>query len=71
MRRRRRATREQCSKAIEAVHDLRWGSGFVENARKAHTGLDAVSAEIEVPEPLRRKLDELRAQTKKESREPR
>ncbi len=26
------------SKAMEAVRDLRWGSGFVENAVKAHTG---------------------------------
>jgi Phage integrase family len=28
------------SKAMEAVRDLRWGSGFVENALKAHTGLE-------------------------------
>ncbi len=52
------------SKAMEAVRDLRWGSGFVENALKAHTGFEPVSLETEVPEPLRRKLDELRAQSK-------
>ncbi len=28
------------SKAMEAVRDLRWGSGFVENAVKAHTGFE-------------------------------
>jgi len=30
------------SKAMEAVRDLRWGSGFVENAVKAHTGFEPV-----------------------------
>jgi hypothetical protein len=30
------------SKAMEAVRDLRWGSGFVENALKAHTGFEPV-----------------------------
>jgi hypothetical protein len=35
--------------------------------RKAHTGFEPVSAETEVPEPLRRKLDELRAQSKKKA----
>ena len=30
------------SKAMEAVRDLRWGSGFVENAPKAHTGFEPV-----------------------------
>ena len=34
--------------------------------RKAHTGFEPVSPEAEVPEPLRRKLDELRAQSKKQ-----
>jgi hypothetical protein len=33
------------------------------------TGLELVSAETEVPEPLRRKLDELRAQSKKRADE--
>jgi hypothetical protein len=36
---------------------------------KAHTGFEPVSAETEVPEPLRRKLDELRAQSKKKADE--
>jgi len=40
-------------------------SRVVELERKAHTGFEPVSAETEVPEPLRRKLDELRAQSKK------
>ena len=53
-----------------AVCDLRWGAGSVENALKAHTGFEPVSAEAEVPEPLRRKLDELRAQSKKRADEP-
>ena len=30
------------SKVMEAVRDLRWGSGFVENALKAHTGFEPV-----------------------------
>ena len=34
--------------------------------RKAHTGFEPVSRETEVPEPLRRKLDDLRAQSKKQ-----
>ena len=59
------------SKAMEAVRDLRWGSGFVENAVEAHTGFEPVSGETEVPEPLRRKLDELRAQSKKTADERR
>lgn len=53
---------------MEAVRDLRWGSGFVENAVKAHTGFEPVSGESEVPEPLRRKLDELRAQSRDNAR---
>ena len=37
----------------------------------AHTGFEPVSSETEVPEPLRRKLDELRAQSaKRGTREP-
>ena len=32
---------------------------------KAHTGFEPVSGEGDVPEPLRRKLDELRAQSKR------
>jgi hypothetical protein len=31
--------------------------------KKAHTGFEPVSGETDVPEPLRRKLDELRAKT--------
>ena len=42
---------------------LGWKSG------KAHTGFEPVSRETEVPEPLRRKLDELRAQSKKRADE--
>ena len=40
-------------------------------AGKAHTGFEPVSRETEVPEPLRRKLDELRAQSKKAADERR
>jgi hypothetical protein len=36
---------------------------------RPHTGFEPVSAETEVPEPLRRKLDELRAQSKKKADE--
>ena len=54
------------SQAMEAVRDLSWGSGFQSNREKAHTGFEPVSRETEVPEPLRRKLDELRAQSKKQ-----
>ena len=41
------------------------------HGRKAHTGFEPVSAETEVPEPLRRKLEELRAQSKKQADERR
>ncbi len=34
--------RSSGSIAAEAVRDLRWGFGFVENALKAHTGFEPV-----------------------------
>lgn len=39
--------------------------------KEAHSGFEPVSGESDVPEPLRRKLDELRAQSKKRADERR
>ena len=47
------------------------GFRVARKVRKAHTGFEPVSAETEVPEPLRRKLDELRAQSKERADERR
>jgi hypothetical protein len=44
------------------------GSRACEAGFKAHTGFEPVSREIEVPEPLRRKLAELRVETDRRSR---
>jgi hypothetical protein len=53
------------SRAMEAVRDLSWGAGFQTDRGKAHTGFEPVSGETKVPEPLRRKLDELKNENRK------
>ena len=59
------------SQAMEVVRDLSWGPRLSSNREKAHTGFEPVSGETEVPEPLRRKLDELRAQSRSRADERR
>jgi integrase len=68
----RRRRREQ---AMEQARDLSWGVVFPSQAReplilqaKAHTGFEPVLPEDPVPEPLRRKLDELRPKARRRSR---
>jgi hypothetical protein len=53
--------------------DPRNQNGFREARRvaKAHTGFEPVSGATDIPEPLRRKLDGLRAQSKKKADERR
>jgi len=50
-----------------AVRLMRKAHDYEQLERKAHTGFEPVSAETEVPEPLRRKLDELRAGSSRRS----
>jgi hypothetical protein len=50
------------------------GAGSAKRARerrKAHTGFEPVSSKADVPEPLRRKLDELKAKSREEARDDR
>jgi hypothetical protein len=52
---------------MEEVRDLAGCPRAPVGWREVHAGFEPVSAETEVPEPLRRKLDELRAQSKKKA----
>lgn len=52
---------------MEAVRDLSLNnSGFQSKGVKAHTGFEPVSSEIDLPAPIRSKLDELRAKSAKD-----
>ena len=46
-----------------------WGSGFQSKGPKAHTGFEPVSGPSGIPEPLRRKLDELRGKNPRGARD--
>jgi len=63
-----RSTRYERSPALAVEMETPLYAGLL---TKAHTGFEPVSSETEVPEPLRRKLDELRAQSKKTADERR
>lgn len=70
--------RKNKARAMEAVSDLSFGasifppsrttSEFEERGEEAHTGFEPVLPEQRLPEPLRRKLDELTARTKEQGR---
>lgn len=53
--------RQDKARSMERVRDLSWGRVFPPNAQMPPTGFEPVLPASAVPEPLRRKLDELRA----------
>lgn len=57
--------RQDKAREMEAVRDLTWGSpAFPSSAGMPPTGFEPVLGESSLPEPLRRKLEELRARSR-------
>lgn len=56
--------RRDKARGMEAVRDLTWGSAFPSSAAMPPTGFEPVLGESSLPEPLRRKLEELRARNR-------
>ncbi len=57
--------RQDKAREMEAVRDLSWGSAFPSSVGVPPTGFEPVLGESSLPEPLRRKLDELRARSRR------
>ena len=59
--------RRDKARGMEAVRDLTWGSVFPPSAGVPPTGFEPVLGESALPEPIRRKLEELRARSRSSS----